>query len=466
MNRKQLTILLFLGIVVGGAGFHFYKARKESYVSKDAVTGQKLVPNFPLNDVARLTIKQGTNQLDLVKTDEVWKVRERHEYPANFQEVSEFLRKVWELKTVQNVKIGPSQFGRLELLPPDKGTNSGTFVEFADKSGKAIKSLLLGKKYVRESQGSSPFGGGDYPVGRYIMVVESQPKVWVISDVLSSIEPKPEAWLNKDFFKVEKIRSVSVTHTNATNSWKLSRETESGEFKLADTKEGEALDTSKASGVGYAFSSPSFSDVLSPEAKSEETGLDIPLVAQLETFEDFVYTVKIGKKTGDDNYHLKMSVAANLPKERTPGKDEKPEDKEKLDKEFTDKVQRLEEKLKQEKAYEKWTYLVGKWTVDPVLKERKDFLAEKKEEAKTDKPAEPSQADAAEKKAESAVKKEAPAPRPLPPLPPPLKKEEAKPAPEKPAPEKADAKPKAVQEEAAPKPEVKPPPPPPAPEKK
>ena len=59
MNRKQLTILLFAGIVLGGAGLHFYKARKESYVSKDAVTGQKLVPNFPLNDVARLTINRG-----------------------------------------------------------------------------------------------------------------------------------------------------------------------------------------------------------------------------------------------------------------------------------------------------------------------------------------------------------------------------------------------------------------------
>jgi len=38
--------------------------------------------------------------------------------------------------------------------------------------------------------------------------------------------------------------------------------------------------------------------------------------------------------------------------------------------------------LKQEKAFEKWTYLVSKWTVDPLLKERKDLLAEKKEEPK------------------------------------------------------------------------------------
>ena len=44
----------------------------------------------------------------------------------------------------------------------------------------------------------------------------------------------------------------------------------------------------------------------------------------------------------------------------------------------------VEEKLKQEKTFEKWTYLVSKWTVDPLLKERKELLAEKKDEKKTE----------------------------------------------------------------------------------
>jgi hypothetical protein len=79
-----------------------------------------------------------------------------------------------------------------------------------------------------------------------------------------------------------------------------------------------------------------------------------------------------------------MTVTANLPKERTRAKDEKPEDKEKADKAWKDGQKHLEDKLKQEKAYESWTYLLPKWNVDPVLKERKDLLAEKKEEPKKD----------------------------------------------------------------------------------
>ena len=115
--------------------------------------------------------------------------------------------------------------------------------------------------------------------------------------------------------------------------------------------------------------------MLAPESKPE------PLVtATLETFDNFVYTVRVGNKTtNEDNYPLNVSLAANIVTERAPGKDEKKEDKEKLDKEFKDKVQKIEDKLKQEKGYDKWTYLVSKWTIDPLLKERKEFLVEKKE---------------------------------------------------------------------------------------
>ena len=106
-----------------------------------------------------------------------------------------------------------------------------------------------------------------------------------------------------------------------------------------------------------------------------------PPCVTLETFDNFTYTLKVGQKT-NDNLPLTLAVTAQIPKERTPGKDEKPEDKTKLDKEFKDKQQKLEEKLTQEQSYEKRVYLVSSWTVDSVLKERAQLLAEKKEEPK------------------------------------------------------------------------------------
>ena len=385
MNRKQFVILLVAGLIAGVVGWRISQQKRESFKTSDT-TSEKLVPNFPINDIAQVRIKQSAAEVNLVKKDDLWRVKERAEYPANFTELGDFLRKVQDLKTIEEVKVGPSQMGRLELNSPDKGgTNTATVVEFKDGKGGSLKSLLLGKKYSKSAPDeSSQFGGGGFPVGRYVMVPGTESKVWLINDPLTQVEAKPENWLNKDFFKVEKLKSISVTHPGGTNSWALSRDKEGGDLKLADTKEGENLDTGKASGAGYALSSPSFNDVV-VDPKPEETGLDKPIVAKLETFDGFTYNVKIGKAMKEETYPLQVAVEANISKQREPGKDEKPEDKEKLDKEFKDKQTKLEEKLKNEKKFEKWTYLVAKWSVDPLLKERKDLLAEKKEEKKDEK---------------------------------------------------------------------------------
>lgn len=383
MNRKQFVILVVLVAVVGSAGLLLYRKQASSWAGGGTAVGTKLLGDFPVNDVAQIIVKQGANELTLAKKDDLWRVRERGDYAANFSEISGLLLKLRDLKVIQTERVGPSQLSRLSLAT-GSGTNSATVVEFRDAGGKAIKTLLLGKPHMKSGGKPSPmeeFGGGGYPDGRYVMLSGAD-SVAVISDPLGNVEPKPESWLNKDFFKVEKVRAVAVTFPSATNSWKLARETESSEWKLLDAKAGELLDSGKASGVSNPLASPSFVDVATG-AKPEEIGLDKPTSIALETFDGFNYTVKVGAKT-NDNYFLTVAVAANLPKERVAGKDEKPEDKAKLDKEFPEKQKRLEEKLAQEKAFEKWTYLVASWTLDSLLKERTQLFVERKDETKKD----------------------------------------------------------------------------------
>lgn len=385
MNRKQLTLLLFLVVVLGFAGLMIYKKQNDISQEGDPALGKKLLGDFPVNDVGRITLKQGTNELILVKKDNLWRVRERNDYPANYSDISSFLLKARDLKISQNEgKVGPSQLARLELAP-GQGTNAALVVEFKDQNDKPIQSLLLGKKHLRKSNRPSPLGdemgdSGGWPDGRYVKVGTGSDNVVVINDALSNIEPKPDQWLNKDFFKVEKARSLAVSFPVATNSWKLTRDNETAEWKLAEAKPAEQLDSSKISGLSSALSSPTFSDV-ETAAKPEQCGLDKPTLVAIDTFDNFTYALRIGQKT-NDAYPLTLTVEAQLLKERTPGKDEKAEDKTRLDKEFRDKQQKLAEKLAQEKSFEKWIYLVSSWSLEPVLKERSQLLQEKKEEPK------------------------------------------------------------------------------------
>lgn len=382
MKKNHFLILIVLGLLVGGLGLRMYNKQKQTFSASGFSSGQKVLENFPLNEVAQIHLKQKDAEITVERSGDTWAVKERWGYPANFTEISDFLRKLWELKPVQDVEVGPSQYGRLELNTGEgSSTNSGTLVEFKDGKGTALKSVVFGKKFMKESAGGGPMGGGgEYPVGRYVMVPGNPAKVWLVNETFANVEPKADQWISKDFIKVEKVKSVSVDRPGETNDWSVARETESGEWKMASLAESEKFDNAKASSLNYALSSPSFNDIAAPELTLEQTGLKEPTIAKLETFEGFVYTINIGSQTNSENYYLQAKVDGKFPTERTAAAEEKPEDKEKLDKEFKEKTEKLQEKLKKEQAFGKWTYLVSKWTVDALLKERKDFMAEKKAE--------------------------------------------------------------------------------------
>jgi len=381
MNRKQIGILLVLLVVLGGAGLVLRKRTAQSWSGGGQAVGQKLLGAFDVNAVAQIVIQSGAGELSVIRKDDVWRVRERGDYPANFGTISSVLLKLKDLKVVQTEQVGASQLGRLELLPPGPGSNTATRVELRDTSGKAIKTLLLGKKHMSKASRPSQFGemDGGFPDGRYVMTDANSGTVAVISDALGDIEPQPQSWVSKEFVKIEKVKSVAAAFPEATNSWKLTRETETGEWKLADATADEKLDANKLYSFGNPFNSAQISDIalgLTPE----QSGLTKPTTVTIETFEGIAYVLNSGIQTNADVY-VNVSVQADLSKERLPAKDEKPEDKAKLDKEFADNLKKLETKVADESVFAKWTFLLPNWTMEPLLKKRAELLEAKKDEA-------------------------------------------------------------------------------------
>jgi Domain of unknown function (DUF4340) len=375
MKGKQLAIVLILLVALGGVAL-FLNQRQSASWSNTATTSNDKILNFQLNDVSKATIKESGAELNLVKIEDTWRVKERVDYPADFGKVSSLLRKLWELRPVQDVKIGPSQLGRLQLTEPGQGSGNGTLIDLKGAGDKRLAALLLGKKYLRNPDQPASEGGG-IAVGRYVMGQDGSNRAYLVSDTFDEIQTKPEQWLNRDFVKVENPKSIVVAGTTAGVNWKLTRETAAGPWKLADAKPGEELDNAKAAGVATLFTAASFADVLPPDAPVEDTGLDKPSTVRIETFDNFVYDLQIGKLMGE-NYPVLVSVNAELPKERTPAADEKPEDKAKLDQEFQTKNKQLTDKLAAEQKLQIWPYLISKATIDQLLKDRASLMAEKK----------------------------------------------------------------------------------------
>jgi len=91
--------------------------------------------------------------------------------------------------------------------------------------------------------------------------------------------------------------------------------------------------------------------------------------------------LRVGKPVGE-NYYVKVAADGEPRKTRTPAKGEKAEDKAKNDKEFEERRKKLVEKVDREKKLERWTYLVAKNGLNPLLRDRPQLMPEKKKAAK------------------------------------------------------------------------------------
>lgn len=374
MKGKQLAILLLVVAVLGGLWYLAGGLRTGTW-SETGNGGGKVV-EFPLNDVAQIVLASPAGDLHLVKKADEWTVQERANYPASFEAVSGLLRKLYDLKRVQVVKVGPSQLPRLELVEPGKGDRAGTLVQLLNAEGKTLNAVLLGKKYLRKGEGGqTDFGGmggdGGMPAGRYVKRVGGE-TVSLVSQTFDDADPKPERWLSKDFVKIDGPRTITVAGPTEAQHWSITHASASDAWKLADTKADETIDTSKVSGFNSTLPSLSFTDVLAPGTKIADPATTV----NIETFDGFRYELKIGPAQGE-SYPVLVRASANFVKERTSGKDEKPEDKKRLDDEFTAKQKQLEDQLAREKALEGRPYLVAKYAIEPLIKDRSALLAAK-----------------------------------------------------------------------------------------
>jgi hypothetical protein len=377
MNRKQLLILLALVAVLGGVGLTLTRNHNQSWAQSDTKQGRKLLENFPINDVAQMRLV-GESELNLVKKDDQWRVRERDDYPANFEMIRGFLVKLGDLKITQSEPVEPSQLADLSLVEPKPGEKPGpktaTLIELKDKDGKLMRAILLGVKHTRKM--NSPYGDNDYPDGRYVMRREDLKTALLISDPLGSTDPKPDQWLVKDFFKPEKIKSIAFAALEATNSWTLAATNEGAPLTMLNCATNEIVDDAKISSLVATIQNPSFIDVAT-NAAPDITGMDTPETLTVETFTGVKYAIKIGKKTPEGNAYVQVSASGDLVKERTPGKDEKAEDKAKLDKAFDEKLKLAKDKLALEKSLDKWTFLISGYTTDALARPRRNLMQDK-----------------------------------------------------------------------------------------
>lgn len=394
--KKIITLLIILAALVGAAVFQQKdrKSRLSSAARKGVDMRQFLLPDLDVNSVQKIRIKDGNSEANIALNGSLWIVAERGGYEASFDKISRALLALKEQKISRKEIVGKTSWGKVGVQPPGEpdAQGIGTLVELLDAKGNIKKSMVLGNNVSSSgNNNTSPLNGNSE---RLIRIPEDGDTIWVVGNTFSDLESKPESWLDKAFFDVQKAASVEITAEKPDDSWKAARAKESdADFTLvAGAKPGEKLDNSKAS-LGSILSGPAFNDVLSKDKAA--TIMKGAVKAKITTFDGFTYdvqSVKQAAKTGSgDKYFLTVSVSANIAKQRAAVKDEKAEDKKKNDEEFAAEKKKKEEKLAAEKKLEGWIFEVSEYTVSTLFKKRGEVLAapEKKDEPAAGAPSTP-----------------------------------------------------------------------------
>jgi uncharacterized protein DUF4340 len=378
MSRKQFLAVIAALVVLAAAAAGVVLSDRSAWTTADSRAGQKALPGLQIADVAEIAIRDSSGELHLVRGQAGWSVRERADFAADTDRVATLLVKLAETKIVQSEPLPESQRARLELVEPntveskDKAAGAGTVLELKDAKGGTLGRLLLGKKILKSAPVASLARGDTEATGRYLTAGGEAATVLAVGDPLAQVESKPEAWLVKDLVRAEGVKSVTASKDGRPR-WKVTRETESLDWKLSS---GEKPDLQKATDIASSLGWVNLVDVVADPAKAD-TGLARAVVINAETFDGISYTLKVGNRAGD-NYYVGVAVVGEPRTARAPAKAEKAEDKAKNDKEFEERRAKLVEKLAREKALAKWTYLVSKNGVEPLLRERSDLLPAKK----------------------------------------------------------------------------------------
>ena len=300
MNARVVAILVLLLAVLGGGALLYQHQERSRRPENVGTLGRTLFKDLKAADIAAIRITEPNATLTLQRKDDRWVLAERGDFPADVAKVREFVLKVIGLKVGQSEPLGEKDRARLNL------DASGTQVAFLAADGKAIGTLLVGRRYFKREVENPEKASAD---GRFVALPDEAGTAYLVGDPLLQATVKTADWIDRTSFQVEKVKMLQVRHPDG-DAWRIERPGDNAEWRLAPTKPGEKLDVSRANAASYSLQLLELADIAPKDAK--DTGLDSPIAVDATTLEGASYAIKVGKLAGE-NHYVSFSAAGLKP---------------------------------------------------------------------------------------------------------------------------------------------------------
>jgi len=292
MKTKTVVTLLIILALLAGSGvliLHF-----QDQDSPSGEMGAFLIEQLPANEIASITIDRPGDSVSMTKEGDLWVVKDRFGYPADFSKISDLA------KTLKRVKVG-RKFGpsddlkkRLALKSPDDTgapeSERGTRVRLKDGAGNTLVDILLGKTRTRGGENRSPDG-------QYVMLA-NDPDIFLVGTPFSSFEVGPSAWLEKELVKVtaEDVKKiVSFGPNQGEKRFILERPEKGKDFELLRPSTDKKTEKSALNRLAGALSSLRAEDISNPSAPPESVSPKLSPRLDYYLYNGMIYHVFPGK---------------------------------------------------------------------------------------------------------------------------------------------------------------------------
>ena len=169
-------------------------------------------------------------------------------------------------------------------------------MEFNAADGKPLGAFVVGKKYFKREVENPDKAIAD---GRFVALPAEAGTAYLVGDPLTQATTRTADWIDRSSFQVEKVKTLEVRYPGG-GGYRIERQADNAEWKLAGASPGEKLDISRANAASYSLSLLEVADVAPKDAV--DTGLDQPTVVNATTLEGAAYAIKVGKLAGENHY--------------------------------------------------------------------------------------------------------------------------------------------------------------------
>ncbi len=350
-------------------------------------TGQPVFPELKtvINDVTELNVATQSGTITLHRQENIWRVKEKYDYPADLGTVRETLIGLAELTTLERKTRKPELYEKLGLQDVEAEGSLSTGITLKDATDNTVAAAVIGND--RPAQGKSGYKE------LFIRKVRD-PQTWLVEGRLT-VDKNPGQWLDKELTQIEtkRVRRLTVTHPDRTRLVVEKAKPSDLNYQVANLPEGLEIESQfTVNNIVSTVTSLSLDDV-KPVSEIPFDGQPV-VTAVFETFDGLQGTVQLLPK--DDKNYVTISATFNPDlvwkpepeNEAEPEKESDPQADEQPDTDAQDKeadTNSEQPKIKPEaevkaeiealnKRVAGWVYVIPKFRADTLLKKPQDLL--------------------------------------------------------------------------------------------